>query len=77
MTKHRILFLIFGLGLLAFSSFSYAQPAGIDSSDKITARLTSLEAQLEKVETHQKEILARQEQILAELDRLRVWVHRR
>lgn len=39
--------------------------------------LGEVKARLTAIEEHQKEILAKEDRILAELDRIRIWVHRK
>lgn len=66
----------FAAFLLFHPAPSQAQPND-DPFEKIVSKISLLEKRLQVIEANQKEILSREEQILAELDRLRIWIHRR
>ncbi len=73
----RRLFFLFLLScgiLFAASAF-----AGEESlwTEQLKGDLTDIKARLATIEDHQKEILAKEDNILEELNRVRIWVHRK
>lgn len=72
-TRSIFSLLPFLLALAFVTTSAFAQ----DSMKEIKDSLISMDARLKRVEADQQKALANQEKILAELDRLRVWVHRR
>jgi len=60
--------------LLANTAFAAAERSGVES---VKSDLGDIKARLASLESGQKEILAKEDQILAELDRIRIWVHRK
>ena len=60
--------------LLANTAFAAPERSGVES---VKSDLGDIKARLASLESGQKEILAKEDQILAELDRIRIWVHRK
>jgi hypothetical protein len=46
-------------------------------TDKLFSSLETIQARLDKIEKQQEEIIAKEVDIRQELDRIRVWVHRK
>lgn len=64
------------LSLLVIGFIYAAFPLTVLAADS-EDRMAGIETRLTNIENNQKDILLRLEKILAELDRLRIWVHRR
>jgi hypothetical protein len=69
-----------GLKALFFAAFFLANilpgfPAL--AAEESMSGLGEVKARLTAIEERQKEILAKEDKILAELDRIRIWVHRK
>jgi len=62
------------LFLFLSPAWLYAQP---EEGEGVLERLSVIEARLQKIEAGQQEVLSREEKILAELDRVRIWCHKR
>jgi len=73
--KSKSIFLTFLLGGFLFASQAYA--AGEESGTQMASDLSIIKTRLETLENQQKEILAKEDKILEELDRIRIWVHRK
>ncbi|OQA57572.1 MAG: hypothetical protein BWY42_00419 [Candidatus Omnitrophica bacterium ADurb.Bin277] len=76
--KLKILFLalvLLGGGVLTVHA---AQEEGDEPwMDRFFREFANIQTRLDKIEERQQEILDKEDKLLAELDRLRVWVHRR
>ena len=73
--KFKNIFLSFLLcGLPCFLPHAFAEDNG---TDKITSQFSSIETRLANLEKGQQDILAKEDKILEELDRIRIWVHRK
>jgi len=68
-------------GLLAFAMLLTAVPAFAAnegaSDERLFRELESIKTRLVTVEQQQQQILAKEDKILEELDRVRIWVHRK
>jgi hypothetical protein len=63
---------------LALFSFLASWGLYAQSEEKdLEKQIEALETRLERIESKQDELLAQDKKILAELDRIRVWVHRK
>lgn len=69
---------LFLLSLLLGPVVLVAQVFAADvSSEQMAADLGNIKTRLTALEAGQKEIIAKEEKILEELDRVRIWVHRK
>jgi hypothetical protein len=50
---------------------------GTSGAEPLNADLSDIKTRLAAIEQQQKEILAKEDKILEELDRVRIWVHRK
>lgn len=73
--KSKFLFLSFLLGGFLWAPQAFA--AGEESGAPMAGDLSMVKIRLETLENQQKEILAKEDKILEELDRIRIWVHRK
>lgn len=71
----KFIFTSFLLGAFLLASQAFA--AGEESGTSLAGDLSMIKARLETLEGQQKEILAKEDKILEELDRIRIWVHRK
>lgn len=62
---------------LLIAPLSRAQAPSDDPFEELLTKVRSIENQVQRIEANHREIIARQDRILAELERLRVWIHRR
>ncbi|MDD5225756.1 MAG: hypothetical protein PHV97_01050 [Candidatus Omnitrophica bacterium] len=74
--KPKLLFLSVLLGgiLLTFPLFAAEEPSG---TEQTKGDLGDIKTRLAALEAGQKEILAKEDKILEEVDRVRIWVHRK
>jgi len=68
----RLLFLSLLLGGILVTSQGRAA-----AEDSMKGDLDDIKTRLEALETGQKEVLNKEDKILEELDRIRIWVHRK
>lgn len=73
--KSRILFIALLLGGVLFAPRGFAEEK--PWTDKFLSEFDGMKTRLAAIESQQKEILAKEDKILAELDRIRIWVHRK
>ena len=59
--------------LLTSQAFAEAKPR----TDQFSSDFEEIKTRLAALDAQQKEILAKEDKILAELDRVRIWVHRK
>ena len=71
----RLFFLTPLLCLAVFLPGGFASEDG--RADAIQVQFDEIKTRLENVEKQQQEIAAKDDKILEELDRLRIWVHRK
>jgi hypothetical protein len=70
--RHKLLFLfLLVMGILA------APRAGAAEEGPSSSELEGIKARLAALDQQQKEILDKEDKILEELDRIRIWVHRK
>gem|GEM_PF-3227895 len=72
--KFLFLFLLSGALLLSSQAFAAEENLGFE---QLKTDLEGIKARLATIEEQQKEILAKEDKILTELDRVRIWVHKR
>ncbi len=69
---------IFLFGLFMLVSMTHIAGAAEEPwTDQFMREFKDLQTRMTTIEEQQKEILAKEDKILEELDRLRIWVHRR
>ncbi len=73
-SKRLFSFLLSGALLFSVQAFAAEEALG---SEQLKNDLSDIKTRLATLETQQKEILAKEDKILAELDRVRIWVHKR
>ncbi len=74
--KPKLLFLSILLGGIFFFSPVFAAEETF-STEQLKSELTDIKTHLETLEERQKEIIAKEDKILEEVDRVRIWVHKR
>ncbi len=72
--KLLFLFLLLGEILLPSQVFALEEKTG---TGQFKSDLSDIRARLATLEEQQKEIIAKEVEILKELDRIRIWVHRK
>ena len=74
--KLKIFFLFFLLGGILLTAPVFAAE-GESGAESLKNDLADIKTRLSALESGQREIIAKEEKILAELDRIRIWVHRK
>ena len=73
-SKLLFLSLFVGAFLLAAQVFAAEEKSG---TEQWKSDLSDIKTRLAALDAQQKEILSKEDKILAELDRVRIWVHKR
>lgn len=73
--KSRLFFLGMLLGGILFASQGFAEEK--PWTDPFLSEFAGIKSRLAAIEEQQKQILAKEDEILAELNRVRIWVHKR
>ena len=73
--RSKLFFLFLLLGILwSFQSFAAETNP---EADQLKSDISDIKTRLTSIEEQQKEIIAKEGNILEELDRVRIWVHRK
>ena len=73
-------FKLFSAALFFWGILVAAQAYAVEgnpSMEQLRADLSNIKTRLATIEAQQKEIIGKEEKILQELDRVRIWVHRK
>ena len=75
-TRSKLLFLSLGLGGILLTSQLFAADES-PWTQQLKNDLSDIKTRLTTLEERQKEIIAKEDKILEEVDRVRIWVHKR